>query len=78
MAVCGGYIADGVLRGLFGFDPSIIGAASAPASGVPASPALRLANSSRGFSGTLRHVRYRGALFTITSGANGLSVALES
>ena len=71
MAVCAGYIADGVVRGLFGFMPSMgVGGDSAPQ--------LRHANVSRGFEGTLRHVRYRGGLFTLTSNASGLYVEGES
>ena len=65
LAVCAGYIADGVVRGIFGFMPSLgVGGSSAPQ--------LRHANVSRGFEGTLRHVRYRGRLFTLTSNASGL------
>lgn len=70
MAVCAGYIADGVVRGLFGFMPSLM-------VGGSSMPQLRHANVSRGFEGALRHVRYRGRLFTLTSNASGLYVDAE-
>jgi len=69
MAVCSGYIADGVIRGLFGFMPSI------EADG--AALALKQPDVPRGFEGTLRHVRFRGALWTLTAGQHGVRATRE-
>ena len=70
MAVCSGYIADGIIRGLFGYQPDLKLKAGAP-------PALLAPNAARGFEGKLRHVRYAGALYTITAGASGVRVERE-
>ena len=69
MAVCSGYIADGILRGLFGFMPSLEATSGALA--------LKQPNVDRGFKGTLRHVRYRGELWTITASAQGVRAQKE-
>ena len=71
-AVCSGYIADGVVRGLFGFAPTI-----QTTTGGDGAPALRAANTSRGFHGTLKHVRYRDGYFTIPSDARGVRAVRE-
>jgi hypothetical protein len=69
MAVCSGYIADGVLRGLFGFMPSL--------EATSGSLALKQPNVDRGFEGTLKHVRYRGELWTIVASAQGVRAEKE-
>ena len=69
MAVCSGYIADGVIRGLFGFMPSLEADGAALALKQPGAP--------RGFEGALRHVRYRGALWTLTAGQHGVRATRE-
>ena len=79
MAVCSGYIADGVIRGLFGFAPSLaLGAGDGDARvGEDGVPRLQDPTMNRGFVGTLSHVRYRGQLFTITSDALGVTAVRE-
>ena len=69
LAVCSGYIADGVIRGLFGFMPSL--------EATNGALALKQPNVARGFEGTLKHVRYRGELWTITSSAQGVRAEKE-
>ena len=69
MAVCSGYIADGVIRGLFGFMPSL--------EATSGSLALKQPGVDRGFEGTLRHVRYRGELWTIVASAQGVRAEKE-
>jgi hypothetical protein len=59
-----------VIRGIFGFDPSI--AVNQSRVG------LKRANVSRGFNASLKHLRYKGQLFTIRSDSvAGLSVEME-
>ena len=70
MAVCSGYIADGIIRGLFGFMPSL--ETSAGAGLILKQPGVY-----RGFEGTLKHVRYRGGLWTIVASAQGVSARKE-
>ena len=40
-------------------------------------PALQAANVPRGFTGALKHVRYRDSYFTISSGAQGVRAVRE-
>lgn len=72
MAVCSGYIADGIIRGLFGFEPSLNVSAHASTPTF-----LRDPNVYRGFEGKLRHVRHRGQFYTIASDKSGVSAVLE-
>ena len=69
MAVCSGYIADGIIRGLFGFMPSL--------EATNGALALKQPTIDRGFNGTLKHVRYRGELWTITASAHGVRAQKE-
>jgi hypothetical protein len=73
MAVCSGYIADGIIRGLFGFEPSLNVSAAAHSLSF-----LRDPHVYRGFEGTLRHVHHQGELYTITSDKNGVSAQREA
>ena len=70
MAVCSGYIADGIIRGLFGFMPSL----ETRGTGLT----LKQPNEARGFKGTLKHVRYRGGLWTIVADDAGVRATQES
>lgn len=63
------YIADGILRGLFGFMPGLdVGQG-----------ALLLKNPhvARGFEGTLHHIRYQGELWAISADGNGVRATKE-
>ena len=69
LATCGVTLASAIVRSLFGFEPPVAGATNA-------SDLLKDAHVPRGFDGVLRNVRYRGALYDITSRrAAGLSIA---
>ena len=70
-AVCAAYIADGIVRGLFGFAPAL---ADFDGKG---GPRLRDAEAARSFKGNLRHVRYRGELYTLTAGKGGVRAVKE-
>ena len=70
-AVCAAYIADGIVRGLFGFAPAL---ADFDGKG---GPRLRDAEAARSFKGNLRHVRYRGELYTLTAGKGGVQAVKE-
>lgn len=70
MAVCAGYIADGVIRGLFGFMPNLD-------AGMGNTLELKQPNVARGFKGTLRHVRYHGELWTIVADEKGVRATKE-
>ena len=72
MAVCSGYIADGIIRGLFGFQPEVL-----QQGGGGAAPRLRAVAAARGFEGELKHVRYNGRMYTISAGAGGVSAEEE-
>jgi hypothetical protein len=67
-ALCGADFTDVVIRSFFGFHPSL--------NFNDANP-LWKANQPRGFSGKLLHVRWKNDLYTITSGANGLTLEKE-
>jgi hypothetical protein len=67
-AVCGAGFADVVIRSFFGFHPSLNFSSKNP---------LWKPDAPRGFSGKLRHVRWGNKLYTITSGANGLTITRE-
>lgn len=69
LAVCAGYIADGVLRGLFGFDPD---PAAAFTVGATSAPRLRDPTVPRAFDGALRGVRYHGRLYSLVSNRSGV------
>jgi hypothetical protein len=73
MAVCSGYIADGVIRGLFGFMPSLEAINTSGSLDL----ALKQPSVDRGFEGTLKHVRYRGELWKITASAQGVRAEKE-
>ena len=79
MAVCSGYIADGVLRGLFGFMPQLSINSSHPSDADVGSspPALLEPLIARGFHGSLSHIRFRGSFYTIVSNENGLRAEKE-
>jgi hypothetical protein len=67
-AVCGAGFTDVMIRSFFGFHPSLNFNRENP---------LWEASQPRGFSSQLRHVRWKGSLITITSGARGLSARTE-
>lgn len=67
-AVCGADFADVVIRSFFGFRPSL---------NLNGKDPLWQAGQVRGFSGKLRHVRWKNSLLTINSGPKGLTVEKE-
>jgi lysophospholipase L1-like esterase len=67
-AICGADFTDVVIRAFFGFHPSL---------NLDSRNPLWKANAPRGFNGKLQHVVWANRLYTITSGANGLTVEKE-
>jgi len=63
--ICGGKFADIIISDLFGFVPN------------GTTTALQDATVSRGFTGTLSGVKFKGTSYTITSGSTGVSIAAE-
>ena len=63
----GGAFAETVVCTLFGYLPKLGGA-----------PELLNADTARGFTGELRHVRHGAQRYTIQSGDKGLALKLES
>ena len=67
-ALCGADFTDVMIRTIFGFHPSL---------NLNRGNPLWEPQQSRGFSATMRHVRWGKSLLTITSGPNGLSFYKE-
>lgn len=65
-ALCGGAFADVIVSSFFGFQPDWAGKLAIV---DPESP--------RGFEGSLSGVRWRGRLYTFTSGAHGVSMKMQ-
>ena len=69
----GAAFANTILRTIFGFQPPLPFGAGANASGA----ALFEPRVARGFNGSIRHLQWRGAAWTLTSDATGLRIEVE-